>query len=174
MHEWTSQRTRNAESMFRPSGCLHTLTLTEAIQQTECGPTLWLTAAPALSRYFTVSRWLFSQATISGVLCSSSNVSRLAPAYVCKHTQTDTHILHPNTTNEDTGISNRISCIDTILVSGDDSYQPTCGTCSFETCRSFIHCSRLKKMVYCYYYYYYYYYSYLQICQFLMMEYMRL
>ena len=42
--------------------------------------TFWLLAAPALSRYLTVSRWLFSHAYISGVLWPSSHMSRLAPA----------------------------------------------------------------------------------------------
>ena len=65
-----------------------------------CWPTLWLTDAPALSRYFTVSRWLPSQAAISGVLCSSSNMSRLAPAcvYTHTHTHTHTHTQHPDIT----------------------------------------------------------------------------
>lgn len=46
---------------------------------------VWLTrclaSAPALSRYSTVSMWLFSQASISGVLWSSSHMSKFEPAW---------------------------------------------------------------------------------------------
>lgn len=38
------------------------------------------TCAPALMRYFTASKWLFSAASIRGVLWSSEQVSILAPA----------------------------------------------------------------------------------------------
>ena len=39
------------------------------------------TRAPALMRYFTASKWLFSAASISGVLWSSEQVSIFAPAW---------------------------------------------------------------------------------------------
>lgn len=42
--------------------------------------TLGSTRAPALMRYLTASRWLFSAASISGVLWSSEQLSMLAPA----------------------------------------------------------------------------------------------
>ena len=59
--------------------------------------TLGSTRAPALMRYFTASKWLFSAASISGVLWSSEQVSMLAPACekrdrhsACSHTREET------------------------------------------------------------------------------------
>lgn len=49
-------------------------------QTDEWSATLGSTSAPALIRYFTVSRWLFSAASISGVRWSSEQLSIFAPA----------------------------------------------------------------------------------------------
>lgn len=43
--------------------------------------TLGSSKAPALTRYLTDSKWLFSAASIRGVLCSSEQLSKLAPAW---------------------------------------------------------------------------------------------
>jgi len=47
--------------------------------------TFWETMAPARRIYRTVSRWLFSQASIKGVRWSSSHMSMFAPAWEWDH-----------------------------------------------------------------------------------------
>ena len=74
---------------------------------------MWLTAAPALSRYLTVSRWLFSHASIRGVLCSSSDMSRLAPAY---RSQAHTHTHHSYPVSASTSCKLATVCIEFVLV----------------------------------------------------------
>lgn len=65
---------------LRGHGPVQPETLWEARPGTRGAHTLGSTRAPALMRYFTASRWLFSAASISGVLWSSEQVSMFAPA----------------------------------------------------------------------------------------------